>query len=105
MFASEETLRFEFGHGSSDPIAFFGRYVDVTPPSRLAWTNEESDGGASTTVTFEEEGGKTLLMLHDLYPSQQALKEAIASMEGGVTEQFEQLDELLLALREGVGRW
>jgi hypothetical protein len=56
-------------------------------------------------VTFEEEGGKTLLMLHDLYPSQQALEEAIASMEGGVTEQFEQLDELLLALREGVGRW
>src|SRR5580704_10042310 len=60
--------RFEIGHGDSNPMAFFGRYIEVTPPSRLVWTNEESDDGAVTTVTFEEKAGKTLLVLHELYP-------------------------------------
>jgi uncharacterized protein YndB with AHSA1/START domain len=61
--------RFEFGHEGSKPMAFFGRYIEVTPRSRLVWTNEESDNGAVTTVTFEEKGGKTLLVMHELYPS------------------------------------
>ena len=78
-------------------MAFFGRYVEVTPHSRLVWTNEEGgDGGAVTTVTFEEKGGKTLLVMHDLYPSKEALDGAIAGMEAGMRETFEQLDELLL---------
>jgi len=50
------------------PMAFFGRYLDVTPPSRLVWTNDESDDGAITKVTFEEKDGKTLLVLHEPYP-------------------------------------
>ena len=58
--------RFEFGHEGSKPIAFFGRYIEVAPHSRLVWTNEESDDGAVTTVTFEEKGGKTLLVMHEL---------------------------------------
>jgi uncharacterized protein YndB with AHSA1/START domain len=90
--------RFEFGHESSKPIAFFGTYVEVKPHSRLVWTNEESDNGAVSTVTFEEKGGKTLLVLHELYPSKEALDDAIAGMEGGMPEQFEQLDELLVTL-------
>ena len=65
--------RFEFGHEGSKPTAFFGRYIEVTPHSRLVWTNEESDDGAVTTVTFEEKGGKTLLVMHELYPSKEAL--------------------------------
>ena len=55
--------RFEFGHEASKPMAFFGRYIEVRPHSRLVWTNDESDDGAVTTVTFEEKGGKTLLLL------------------------------------------
>ena len=90
--------RLEFGHDASKPMAFFGRYIEVTPHSRLVWTNDESAGGAVTTVTFEEKGGKTLLTLHELYPSKEALEKAIAGMEGGMPEQFEQLDELLAAL-------
>src|SRR5712691_3098053 len=78
--------RFEFGHEASKPMAFFGRYIEVTPHSRLVWTNEESDDGAVTTVTFEEKGGKTLLVLHELYPSKEALDGAIAGMEGGMPE-------------------
>jgi uncharacterized protein YndB with AHSA1/START domain len=91
--------RLEFGHeGASKPMAFFGRYLEVTPPSRLVWTNDESDDGAVTTVTFEEKGGKTLLILHELYPSKEALDATIAGMEGGMPETFAQLDELLVTL-------
>jgi uncharacterized protein YndB with AHSA1/START domain len=92
------TYRLEFGHGASKPMAFFGRYIEVTPHSRLVWTNDESDDAPITTVTFEEGGGKTLLVLHELYPSKDALDDAIAGMEGGMPESFEQLDEVLVAL-------
>src|SRR5262249_28045991 len=62
--------RLMISHGASKPMEFYGRYIEVTPHSRLAWTNDEGDdGGAVTTVTFEEKGGKTLLVMHDLYPS------------------------------------
>ena len=76
----------------------------MTPHSRLVWTNDESDDGAVTTVTFEEKGDKTLLVLHELYPSKEALDGTIAGMEGGMPEQFEQLDELLVTLGASVGR-
>ncbi|MBV9911811.1 MAG: SRPBCC family protein [Sinobacteraceae bacterium] len=92
------SYRFEFGRDGSKRMAFFGRYIDVTPHSRLVWTNEESDEGAVTTVTFEEKGGQTLLVMHELYPSKEALDNAIAGMEGGMSETFEQLDELLSTL-------
>ncbi len=74
--------RFEFGQGASKPMVFFGRYLEVTPHSRLVWTNDESDDGAVTTVTFEEKGGRTLLVMHELHPSKEALDGAIAGMEG-----------------------
>jgi uncharacterized protein YndB with AHSA1/START domain len=96
--------RFEFGSEASKPMAFFGRYTEVTPHSRLVWTNDESDDGAVTTVTFEEKGGKTLLVLHELYPSKEALDRAITGMEGGMPETFAQLDELLVTLGASVGR-
>ena len=89
--------RLEFGHGTSKPMAFFGKYIEVIPNSRLVWTNEESEDGAVTTVTFEEKAGRTLLVMHELYPSKEALDLAIAGMEGGMPESFGQLDELLAA--------
>ena len=95
--------RVEFGRDASSAMAFFGKYIDVTPHSRLAWTNEESADGAVTTVTFEEKGGKTLLVLHERYPSQEALDAALEGMEEGMPEQFEQLDELLLTLDANAG--
>ena len=95
--------RFEFGHEGSKPMAFFGRYIEVTPPLRLIWTNDESDDGAVTTVSFEEKGGKTLLVMHELYPSKEALDAVIAGMEGGMRETFEQLDELLVTLGASLG--
>jgi uncharacterized protein YndB with AHSA1/START domain len=95
--------RLEFGHPASEQtMAFFGRYIEVTPPSRIVWTNEESDNGSVTTVTFEEKGGKTHLVLHELYPSKEALDDAIASgSTGGWNEQFAQLDGLLVTLDAG----
>jgi uncharacterized protein YndB with AHSA1/START domain len=92
--------RLVFAFGGAEPMAFHGRYIEVTPPSRLVWTNDEGDeGGAVTTVTFEERDGKTLVVMHDLYPSKEALDAAIESgSTGGPHEQFEQLDELLASL-------
>lgn len=82
--------------GQPEPVAFFGRYLEVTPPERLVWTNEETDDGSVTTVIFEEKDGKTHLVLHDLYPSKDALDAALASEStGGFPEQFDQLDVVL----------
>ena len=96
------TYRLVFSHPAfPEPMAFFGRYIDVTPYSRIVWTNEESADGPITTVTFEEKDGKTLLVLHELYPSRQVLDDAIASGStgtSGAAEQFELLDQLLVTL-------
>jgi uncharacterized protein YndB with AHSA1/START domain len=88
-----------------DAMAFFGTYLEVTPPSRLVWTNEEGgEGGPVTTVTFEEKGGKTLLVMHELYPSKEALDAAGTGAADAMVETFAQLDELLLTLGASVGR-
>jgi len=89
--------RLAFGQDAANSKAFFGRYLDVSPPARLVWTNEESADAAVTTVTFEENDGRTRLVLHELYPSKEALDEACVGMEGAMPEQFEQLDALLVA--------
>ncbi|KJV35708.1 SRPBCC family protein [Luteibacter yeojuensis] len=92
------TYRLVFKHpASGEPMAFFGTYQEVTPNKRLVWTNEESPDGAVTTVTFEERDGKTFLTLHELYPNEAALEDAIAGSAEGLPEQFAQLDTLLAA--------
>ena len=93
-------VRFVFKHPASpEPMAFFGHYKEVVPNQRLVWTNEESEDGSITTVTFAEKGGETLVVVHDLYPSKKALDDAIASgSTAGYDEQFEQLDALLVTL-------
>ncbi len=85
---------------TSKPMAFFGKYLEVTPPSRLVWTNDEAgDSGAVTTVTFEEKAGKTLVIMSELFPSKEALDAELASgAKGGMSETFEQLDEVLVSL-------
>ncbi|MFL5684353.1 MAG: SRPBCC domain-containing protein [Chloroflexota bacterium] len=98
--------RLTFDIGTAEPMAFFGRYLEVTPPTRLVWTNEEGDEGTVvTTVTFEEDDGRTRLVVHDRYPSKEALDEAVAS---GATswnpETFDQLDELLVKLGSSTRR-
>lgn len=95
------SYRLEFGRDASESMAFVGKYLEVLPPSRLVWTNEEGEDGAVTTVTFEEKDGKTLLTVHELYPSKEAL-DAGHGAEEGLPEQFRQLDELLASLAEKV---
>lgn len=98
--------RFVFTHPEApQPMAFFGRYLEVVPPARLVWTNEEGgENGQVTTVTFEERDGRTRLVMRELYPSKEALDEAIASgSTSGNSESFLQLDDLLEALGSRAG--
>jgi uncharacterized protein YndB with AHSA1/START domain len=89
------TYRLSFGEG----MDFFGRYIEVTPPSRIVWTNEEGgENGSVTTVTFEEKGGQTLLVMSELYPSKEALDAAGTGAADATHETFAQLDELLATL-------
>ena len=97
------TYRLEFAYGDSQ-AAFFGTYNEVTPHSRLAWTNEETDEGSVTTVTFAEQGGETLVAMHELYPSKEALDAAGTGALDAMGESFEQLDELLVTLGASDGR-
>jgi uncharacterized protein YndB with AHSA1/START domain len=89
--------RLTFGAEGSEGFTFHGRYIEVVPLAKMVWTNEESEGGSVTTVTFEEKDGGTLLVLHELYPTKEALEES-AGAEEAMPEQFAQLDELLVAL-------
>ena len=94
------SYRLVMSHPAAEqPMAFFGTYIEVTPHSRIVWTNEEAgEAGQVTTVTLEEKDGATLLVVHELYPSKEALDDAMESGSiGGWEEQFAQLDELLAA--------
>ncbi|HET8938584.1 MAG TPA: SRPBCC family protein [Polyangiales bacterium] len=92
--------RFVFDNPCGAPAEFFGTYLEVIPSSRLVWTNDEGEGQVITTLTFEEKGGKTLLVMHDLYPSKEALDAAIESgSTSGMCETLDQLDELLSGAR------
>ena len=98
------SYRFVFGHPASEqPAEFFGRYLEVMPGARLVWTNDEAgEAGSITTVTFEARGEATLVVVHELYPTKEALDEAVASGSTmGFVEMFEQLDLVLAGLEAG----
>jgi uncharacterized protein YndB with AHSA1/START domain len=97
--------RLVFARGDAEPMAFYGSYREVTPHLRLVWTNEEGgpDNAQVTTVTFEEKGGKTLVVMTELHPSKESLDESCASgVQPGMLEAFEQLAELLVDLGASV---
>src|SRR5262249_7417206 len=98
------TYRLVFGEDPAKTMAFFGRYLEVVPHSRIVWTNEESgEGGAVSTVTFAERGGVTRVVLHELYPSKEALDASLGAYDG-MSETFDQLDELVVTLGASSGR-
>jgi uncharacterized protein YndB with AHSA1/START domain len=92
--------RLEFSAGGSDTMAFYGKYLEVAPRERIVWTNDEGEEGAVTTVTFTDQGDRTLLIFHELYPTKQGLEEALQGSAAGLPEQLDQLDELLASIAE-----
>jgi uncharacterized protein YndB with AHSA1/START domain len=98
------TYRLVFGEDPAKTMAFFGRYLEVVPHSRIVWTNEESgEGGAVSTVTFAESGGQTQLVLREVYPSKEALDASLGAYDG-MSETFDQLDALVVTLGARAGR-
>jgi uncharacterized protein YndB with AHSA1/START domain len=97
--------RLVFGDDPANPMAFFGKYLDVVPNQRIVWTNEESGAdGSVTTVTFEEKNGRTTLVLSELYPTKEALDAAGTGAQEVMNETFSQLDELLASLAAAAAR-
>ncbi len=96
--------RLVFDVDGTKKMEFFGRYTEVTPYSRIVWTNDESgEDGAITTVTLEEKGDQTLLVLHELYRTKELRDAALASQAyAGMPETFGQLDEVLVTLKAGL---
>jgi uncharacterized protein YndB with AHSA1/START domain len=97
------TYRYAFGRDPKNPEVFSGRYVEVKPPSRLVFSQlyerMREAGEVVVTATFEEDQGRTLLTLHQLFPSKEALEGAIASgMERGMRITLDQLEELIAGL-------
>lgn len=91
-----------FAHGDAQ-MAFYGRYLEVVPPSRLVWTNDEAgEGGAITTVTFEARGRQTYLVVRELYPSKDALEANAGSLDG-MPETLDQLDAFLVTVGSSAG--
>ncbi len=88
------TYRLEFSAGGQT-MAFHGAYLDVVPNARIVWTNDEGEAGAITTVTFEDQGGKTLLRFHEIYPTAAALDDAMQGSAAGLPEQLDQLGQVL----------
>lgn len=92
--------RLEFGVDGPDTMAFYGRYLEVLPNERIVWTNDEGEQGPVTTVTFEAENGKTSVKFHEIYPSTEALEEALQGSAAALPEQFDQLDALVASARK-----
>jgi uncharacterized protein YndB with AHSA1/START domain len=89
------SYRLGFGGG----MDFFGRYLEVTPPTRIVWTNEEGgEDGSVTTVTLTEVDGRTLVEVSELFPSKEALEADGGGAADAMDETFGQLDELLVEL-------
>jgi uncharacterized protein YndB with AHSA1/START domain len=89
------TYHLSFGEG----MDFFGRYLEVTPPSLIVWTNEEGgDNGSVTTVILTEDDGKTLLVVSELFSSKEALDAEGGGAAEALPETLGQLDELLVEL-------
>jgi uncharacterized protein YndB with AHSA1/START domain len=95
--------RLEFSAGGAETMAFYGTYLEVVPDQRIVWTNDEGEAGAITTVTFDDRGGQTLLHFHEVYPSKEALEEALQGSAAGLPEQLQQLDDLLASMTSSIG--
>lgn len=96
--------RLVFGADPANTMAFFGKYLEVVPPSRLVWTNEESgDAGSVTTLTLTETDGRTRMVLTERYPTKEALDAAGTGAQDAMHETFGQLDELLATLGATAG--
>lgn len=93
------TYKLEFSTGGPDTVAFYGKYLEIIPDQRIVWTNSEAEEGAVTTVSFEPLGDKTRVTFHELYPSSEALEEALQGSAIALPEQLDQLADMLLGAR------
>lgn len=103
------SYRYVLRHRTGNEMAFSGKYIEVTPPSRLVYTQifdptasgpQPGDAEITITVTFDEHDGKTHVASRTLCPSKELRDTIIASgMEHGMRETMDLLEELVASLR------
>jgi len=83
--------------------AFHGEYREITPPSRLVFTEifeEFPDTVSVVTAEFTDEGGKTRLTATVRYPSLEVRDMVIASgMSRGAGISYDRLEDLVAELQ------
>lgn len=91
------SYRLEIAHPAMDqPMAFFGRYLEVVASALMVWTNDEAGEGPVTRVTFAEADGRTTVVYSNTFPTAQAMEDELASGAcDGMDETFAQLEAVL----------
>lgn len=84
-------------------VAFYGEYREITPPSRLVFTEifeQYPDTVSVVTTVFTEEGSKTRMTATVRYPSLEVRDIVLASgMEKGAALSYDRLDDLVRELQ------
>ena len=103
------SYRYVLRAGSGQEIAFRGEYLEVTPPTRLVFTQmfeptaagpQPGDEAITITVTFDERDGDTHFLSRTVCPSPQLRDIIIKSgMESGMRETMDRLEALVQSLR------
>lgn len=95
--------RYVLENAGGELIGFTGHYREITPPSRLVYTQYvegmEKAGEALVEVNFRSSGARTLVSSRETYPSAEVRHMAVTSgMEQGLRLTWEQLSALLPSL-------
>ena len=85
-------------------VAFYGEYREITPPSRLVFTEifeQFPDSVSVVTAVFAEENGKTRFTATVLYPSLEVRDMVIQSgMSSGAGISYDRLEDLVRELQQ-----
>jgi len=95
------TWRYVSSAPDREDVAFYGEYLEVSPPERIKWTfmfDVEGMGpqGGPETLTLEDVGGKTKVTAVSHMGTPEILEGALANgMVGGAIETYDRLEALL----------
>ena len=83
-------------------VAFCGKYLEITPPSRLVYTEVMEpypEPGSEVTTLFTQEGDQTKVTITGVYPSLEVRNMVLGTgMEKGAAISYDRLEDLVQEL-------